>query len=134
MKITLTMPGLLTAPSGARKRKRDEAQVNGVKSRKAPKTITGSDSTQADILLLEEQVLASREHYNNIVELQSILGNSDRKPKTATLAAVALCRVFCRLISGEKLVKKKGPCICSKFRSSLFRSDSKSSVIVFPSF
>ncbi|KAK3690805.1 Maturation and nuclear export of 40S ribosomal subunits interacting protein [Vermiconidia calcicola] len=104
------MPGLILTNGDSRKRKRtDESlpKVNGVKPRKAPKTATSSQTTQADILLLEEQILQSREHYNNIVKLQSWVDNADKKPKTAMLAAVALCRAFCRLIAGEHLVKRK---------------------------
>ena len=103
------MPGVISVHPESRKRKRlDEAQtkVNGVKPRKAPRTKETEHTTQADILLLEEQILESREHYNNIVKLQTWANNADSKPKTATLAAVALCRVFCRLIAGEHLVKR----------------------------
>lgn len=77
-----------------------------MKPRKAPKTAAKSDDTQAKILLLEEQILQSQTHYKNIVELQSLVNKVDQKPKTATLAAVALCRVFCRLIASEALVKR----------------------------
>ncbi|KAK3053429.1 Maturation and nuclear export of 40S ribosomal subunits interacting protein [Extremus antarcticus] len=107
------MAGPNGAPNGVLKRKRkDENEnagkdVNGTKSRKAPKTISKSDGTQADVLLLEEQILDSREHYNNIIVLHAILENVEKKPKTATLAAVALCRVFCRLIAREQFVKHK---------------------------
>ncbi|KAK3686293.1 Maturation and nuclear export of 40S ribosomal subunits interacting protein [Vermiconidia calcicola] len=104
------MPGLILTNGDSRKRKRTDGsatKVNGVKPRKASKTTTSSENTQADILLLEEQILESREHYNNIVKLQSWVDNADKKPKTATLAAVALCRAFCRLIAGEHLVKRK---------------------------
>ncbi|KAK4545633.1 hypothetical protein LTR36_002586 [Oleoguttula mirabilis] len=101
------MPGLITNGLAVGKRKRDDAvpNTNGTKPRKAPKTAAKTDNTQTKILLLEEQILESRTHYNNIVELQSLVNNVTQKPKTATLAAVALCRVFCRLIAGEALVK-----------------------------
>ena len=103
------MPGLIAHDDSGRKRKRidDVPNVNGVKSRKAPKTTTYGDDTQSRIVELEQQILGSREHYNNIVELQSLLATAEKKPKTATLAAVSLCRVFCRLIAGEELVKQK---------------------------
>lgn len=102
------MPGLLNGTNGERKRKRgEEVKSNGVKPRKAPKTMSNTSTTQEDILLLEEQILESREHYNNIIKLQSLLNNIEKKPKTAIVAAVALCRVFCRLIAEERLVKRK---------------------------
>ncbi|KAK5129387.1 hypothetical protein LTR08_003547 [Meristemomyces frigidus] len=104
------MPGLLTngAAAGKRKRTDDVARTNGLKARKAPKVATNGDSTQATILQLEEQILESRKHYNNIVELQSLVNSVETKPKTATLAAVALCRVFCRLVASDELVKRNG--------------------------
>ncbi|KAK3655685.1 Maturation and nuclear export of 40S ribosomal subunits interacting protein [Elasticomyces elasticus] len=94
------MPGL--AVNGAvRKRKRDDVPAT---KRKAPKATTG-ESTQNKILQLEEQILQGREHYNNIVELQTLVAKFETKPRAATLAAVSLCRVFCRLTAGESLVK-----------------------------
>ncbi|KAK5742477.1 Maturation and nuclear export of 40S ribosomal subunits interacting protein [Elasticomyces elasticus] len=94
------MPGL--AVNGAvRKRKRDDVPAT---KRKAPKATTG-ESTQNKILQLEEQILQGREHYNNIVELQTLVAKYETKPRAATLAAVSLCRVFCRLTAGESLVK-----------------------------
>lgn len=91
---------------GAGKQKRKREPENGLKARKAPKASPNGDSTQAKILLLEKQILDGREQYNNIVELQALVRKYASKPKTATLAAVALCRVFCRLIAAEELVKR----------------------------
>ena len=104
------MPGILSVAGDGRKRKRihdNDVKTNGIKPRKAPKTASTNESSQADILLLEEQILASREHYNNIVKLQDLTNSEVEKPKTATLAAIALCRVFCRLISAEHFYKRK---------------------------
>ncbi|KAH9845787.1 CBF/Mak21 family [Teratosphaeria destructans] len=101
------MPGVVL---GGVKRKRQEGDAV-VKSRKAPRASTNggsSGSQQAKVLLLEEQIAEGRRHYNNIVELQSLAGNVAKKPTTATLAAVALCRVFCRMMAGEQLVKRSG--------------------------
>nr|POF26384.1 uncharacterized protein CFP56_22533 [Quercus suber] len=105
------MPGVLLTGAGERKRKRLDTQVqdpDATSARKAPKT-TGrnSEGVQAQILLLEEQILKSREHYNNIVTLHELAEKVREKPKTATLAAVALCRAFTRLIAGEKLVLRR---------------------------
>jgi U3 small nucleolar RNA-associated protein 19 len=110
LEATGAMPGMIRGDGEDRKRKRQyasDAKANGAKPRKVPKTTSDRDTTQADILWLEEQILESREHYNNIVKLQSLVNNGDSKPKTATIAAIALCRVFCRLISGEHLIKRK---------------------------
>jgi U3 small nucleolar RNA-associated protein 19 len=107
---TAKMPGIVTDGAVVRKRKREDAtQAKAVtKPRKAPKTTATAENAQAKVLLLEEQIVEGRQHYNNIVELQSLAANVEKKPKSATLAAVALCRVFCRLIASEELIKKPG--------------------------
>ncbi|EGP92318.1 unnamed protein product [Zymoseptoria tritici ST99CH_3D1] len=101
------MPGIISDDGAARKRKR--AAANGAvavtKARKAPKT-TYTDDTQSQILSLEEQILESPEHYDNISKLLKLVESVEKKPKTASIAAVALCRTFCRLIAGEKLSKR----------------------------
>lgn len=103
------MPGLTITNGAGAKRKRsngDASKTNGAKPRKAPKS-TKDEDPQAEILLLEEQLLESREHYNNIVELQKRVDDIEKDTKSAFLAAVALCRVFSRLIASEKLIKRK---------------------------
>ena len=103
------MPGLVVDGSNGVKRKRKEmqdAQTNGVMARKTATTREDGQNIQEQILLLEEQ-LHSREHYNNLSKLQKIANNVERKPKAATLAAVALCRAWCRLIAAEEVVKRK---------------------------
>ncbi|KAK3067618.1 Maturation and nuclear export of 40S ribosomal subunits interacting protein, partial [Teratosphaeriaceae sp. CCFEE 6253] len=97
------MPGRIAEEAPLRKRKREDGVKT--KSRKAPRTAITGESTQSRILALEEQILQGREHYNNIVELQTLPQKYGTKPKAATLAAVSLCRVFCRLIAEEALVK-----------------------------
>lgn len=103
------MPGVIMDDTAGRKRKRPASNGNttGDKARKAPKASTSED-VQSQILLLEEQILASPEHYENITTLHNLAANAEKKPKAATVAAVALCRAFCRLIAGEKLAKKTG--------------------------
>lgn len=89
------------------------------KKRKIPKD-TGNQSTkrravasdqskneQAKIEELEAQISESRKYYNNIATLISMLNvdniakDSEELPNLAV--AVALCRVFCRLIAGGNL-------------------------------
>jgi U3 small nucleolar RNA-associated protein 19 len=106
---TPKMPGIIAKDDAARKRKRTgdaSAKSNGVKPRKAPKTSSAED-TQAKILELEGQILESPDYYNNIVVLQKHISDSESQPESATLAAVALCRVFCRLIASEALIRRK---------------------------
>lgn len=100
------MAGLkINGESGA-KRKRGDDKTNVVKARKVASSTTDGESIQEHILALEAQ-LQSREHYNNISKLQTLASNVGKKPKAATFAAVALCRVWCRFIAGEQLVKRK---------------------------
>jgi U3 small nucleolar RNA-associated protein 19 len=103
------MPGLIVGEGGRKRKRQSNGDVfsKGAKPRKAPKTRTDSGSTQEDILLLEEQILESRENYNSILTLQNLVTNDDKKLKTANIAAIALCRVFCRLTSSEQMVKQK---------------------------
>ena len=103
------MPGIIAKDDAARKRKRTgdaSAKPGGVKPRKAPKT-SSAENTHAKILELEGQILESPDYYNNIVVLQKHISESESQPETATLAAVALCRVFCRLIASEELIRRK---------------------------
>jgi len=101
------MSGGLKNGMAERKRKKIHDTHEGG-PRKVSKIAANCGNVQAKILRLEEQILEGNQHFNNIVDLQSLMNDVDRKPKTATLAAVALCRVFCRLIAGDKLVKRNG--------------------------
>lgn len=104
------MPGVIAKDDAARKRKRSgdaPTKTTAVKSRKAPKTTTTSEDSQAQILELEAHVLESPDYYGNIAILQKHVSKAGKQPETATLAAVALCRVFCRLIASEALVRRK---------------------------
>ena len=57
----------------------------------------------SDILLLETKIVESRKHYNDITTLIGYLHNNN--DETQSLAAVALCRVFCRLLAAGALTK-----------------------------
>jgi len=76
------------------------------KSRKKLEKSTVKDDTediQARILLMEAQILESKKHYNNISTLLKLCEDD-----SDITAAVALCRVFCRLIAAERMVKHHG--------------------------
>lgn len=63
-----------------------------------------SKNEQAKIEELEAQISESRKYYNNIATLLSMLNVNNDSAETPNLAvAVALCRVFCRLIAGGNL-------------------------------
>ncbi|KXL47378.1 hypothetical protein M433DRAFT_150052 [Acidomyces richmondensis BFW] len=101
------MPGTLKNGAAERKRKLiDETYESG--SRKVSKIPDKCDHVEAKILRLEEQILEGNQHLNNIVDLQGLVNDFGKTNKTATLAAVALCRIFCRMIAGGQLVKPSG--------------------------
>ncbi|EME88085.1 uncharacterized protein MYCFIDRAFT_28238 [Pseudocercospora fijiensis CIRAD86] len=106
------MPGVVEDESEGRKRKRSgqdgSVEVKEAKSRKAPKLKTSTDDEKSQILLLGERVTEAPKHYGNIDELQKMVAAGDKKPESAMLAAVSLCKAFCRLIASEKLAKDKG--------------------------
>ena len=102
------MPGLTNGLDPAKKRKRKDAPSESSKR----KRLTSEESSeepdlQENILSLEEKILESRTNYNSIHTLLEYLGSSDRGSKKNVLAAVALCRVFCRLMAGGSLNKHK---------------------------
>ncbi|KAK6434349.1 Maturation and nuclear export of 40S ribosomal subunits interacting protein [Oleoguttula sp. CCFEE 5521] len=103
------MPGVISNDDASRKRKRldDSAKrSNGVKPRKAPK-IAKSEDVANKIVELEHSVRDSPEQYKNLDKLQSYVAKTEDEPEAATLAAVSLCRAFCRMIANQILVRKK---------------------------
>lgn len=76
-----------------------------------PKTASPPPATPDanEVLELENQILESRRHYNNIARLLEYLKKPDAEDdEQSFIAAVALCRVFCRLLAGGKMSKKQG--------------------------
>lgn len=67
----------------------------------------GGGDSQAKILLLETSILESKRNYNNITTLLHIARNRDNDEEEALLAAVALCRVFIRLLAAGSLLRRK---------------------------
>ena len=113
------MPGTKTktASAGGVKRKRDpaKAQLREAKSKKRQKSPASTsadegegEDVQARILQLEAQILESRRHYNNIATLVQLAKHSEPEDEAPILAAVALCRVFSRLLATGDMVKSKG--------------------------
>ena len=62
------------------------------------------DRVQSDILLLEKRILGSRENYNDISKLLELAHGIGAEGQNGSLASVALCRVFCRLMAAGNLV------------------------------
>ncbi|KAH7564154.1 hypothetical protein BM1_01201 [Bipolaris maydis] len=93
------------------KRKRDpskpERSESKSKSRRKSSSEDGDD-LQSEIVQLEAQILESRKYYNNIATLLQRAKQSDAENEGPILAAVALCRVFSRLLVTGDMVKSKG--------------------------
>ena len=103
------MPHLVGSVVG-RKRKapHDAAEAHkrsGNSKRDGPEL--NAENSNEDILLLENQILESRRGYNNIAKLLSVCTEGQNNDES-TIAAVALCKVFCRLMAAGDMSKRKG--------------------------
>jgi U3 small nucleolar RNA-associated protein 19 len=105
------MAGTKSAGLAGVKRKRDpskpERRESKAKSRRKSPSEDGED-TQSEILQLEAQILESRRHYNNIATLLQHANRPGAEIEGPILAAVALVRVFSRLLVTGDMVKSKG--------------------------
>lgn len=95
------------------KRKRDPStkergETKSKSRRKSPSDDGEGEDIQSEIVQLEAQILESRKHYNNIATLLQRAKQSDAEDEGPILAAVALCRVFSRLLVTGDMVKSKG--------------------------
>lgn len=93
-------------PRKKRKRK-DETSHAIKKSRKVAVASPGAADFQAQALQLEEEILESRTNYNSIHTLLEYLQQSSRAENEKIIVAVALFRVFCRLMAGGNLAKRR---------------------------
>ncbi|KAE8444699.1 hypothetical protein EG329_014357 [Mollisiaceae sp. DMI_Dod_QoI] len=64
------------------------------------------EDTQAQILMLENEIFESKKKYNNIATLIKILGNDAEEAEDSVVAAISLCRVFTRLMVSGDMSKK----------------------------
>lgn len=104
------MPGVVAKDVALKKRKRSENAVAtkpATKSKKLKAAKADGEDVQTQILLLETQILESNKHYKNIDSLIKTCASKKKDGGSNVAAAVALCRVFCRLMAGEKMVKHK---------------------------
>lgn len=87
------MESALNATKPGKKRKRESPQIQL--------------DEHSSVLELESQILDSRRHYNKIVTLLQLCSSPNpRKDKNEnSLAGIALCRVFCRLLALGHLSK-----------------------------
>ncbi|KAL9586289.1 MAG: hypothetical protein Q9212_001007 [Teloschistes hypoglaucus] len=106
------MPAAVAEPTSERRRKRkaveaDQSTAPKPKLRKTEKDGPRSAGIEEEILLLESQILESRKHYNSIVTLLRHVQVGNGQNQASITAAVALCRVFCRLIALGSLSKSE---------------------------
>ena len=106
------MPGIINDSTNSRKRKRqgptaESCVGQGDKARKIEKESSKSINVEEEILLLEIQILESRRHYNKISTLINYCQNDHALEKYGITAAVALCRIFCRLMVVGNLSKPR---------------------------
>ena len=107
------MPGLIEQ-SQSRKRKRlersevvsDHAETR-FKSSGALHTKPTSKSREAEVLRLEDEIIKSRQNYNSIANLITLLEDTRKSHHTDTIVAVSLCRIFTRLAAAGSLTKAK---------------------------
>jgi U3 small nucleolar RNA-associated protein 19 len=89
------------------KRKR---AADGEKPKKRRRSSSKSKEEDEDpntkILLMEQGILESKKNYNDISILLSIMGEYEKGEPQSILAAVALCRVFVRLMAQGSLKRK----------------------------
>lgn len=106
------MSGTKAAAVAGVKRKRESGKADRreskSKTRRKSSSEEGDGDLQAEILRLESQILESRRHYNNIATLLQLGKSQTADTETSILAAVALCRIFTRLLSTGDMVKSKG--------------------------
>ncbi|KAL8780384.1 MAG: hypothetical protein Q9194_000947 [Teloschistes cf. exilis] len=104
------MPGAVAKPTGERKKKRKAVEVDRntapkPKVKKTEKDGPRSGGIEEEVLLLESQILESRQNYNSIATLLRHVQIGNGQDQASIIAAVALCRVFCRLMALGSLSK-----------------------------
>lgn len=90
---------------GKKRKRKDEASHSSKKSRTLAVDSPVEGDFQDHALQLEEKILESRTNYNSIHTLLEYLQKNDGTEDVDIIAAVALCRVFCRLMAGGNLSK-----------------------------
>ncbi|KAF2151343.1 CBF-domain-containing protein [Myriangium duriaei CBS 260.36] len=100
------MPGLIDVQGGKKRKREDNAQF---KRRVAKKQETPEDENgvQEQLLELESRITETGHFGAGIKKIHKIFGSKSQAVDERLAAAVALCRIFYRLISGERLVKRK---------------------------
>ncbi|KAH7170782.1 CBF/Mak21 family-domain-containing protein [Dactylonectria macrodidyma] len=99
------MPAI--ASSERSKRKRPSNTEKPTKRRRSSASTNESEDPNAKILSMEQGILESRKNYNDITVLLSAMDEFRSGNPEGMLAAVALCRIFVRLLAQGALIPKK---------------------------
>jgi len=97
------MPATIDQAGQSSKRKRVAAKEKPLKRARSE---SSDEDPQAQILLLENEIFESKEHYNNITKLIKILQGDTDDGDILVVAAISLCRVFTRLMVSGDMTKK----------------------------
>ncbi|PYH97820.1 CBF-domain-containing protein [Aspergillus ellipticus CBS 707.79] len=101
----MPVPTAGSVASKKRKNVKDAAVPASKPSKRRAVADTQSADAKVDIQQLEDQISESRKYYNNIATLISMLSADDAAKKPNMAVAVALCRVFSRLIAGGNMTE-----------------------------
>ena len=103
------MPGIVNISKGSRKRKRFVESLDFPKTRKrfGEPDLFENDDIQSEILLLEENILASQKNFNDIFTLLEYAQNIDLDDQRDIMATIGLCRVFCRLMAAGSFARSR---------------------------
>ncbi|KAG4437686.1 hypothetical protein IFR05_006848 [Cadophora sp. M221] len=102
------MPGPTSGPSQSGKRKRASSEKRPSKrARSDSSESSGEEDSQAQIILLADEILRSKKNYNNISKLIQILRAEGEEADDSAVAAISLCRVFTSLMVSGDIIKKQ---------------------------
>ncbi|KAI1185773.1 nucleolar complex protein [Nemania serpens] len=101
------MPSTIKQPSLKRKRVKIPEKASKRTKSESSDDEQEEENIQAEILLLEDEILKSKKNYNNITVLLDFAKRQD-DPEAALFATVSLCRVFLRLLASGSLSRKTG--------------------------
>ncbi|KAI9695289.1 MAG: hypothetical protein M1820_008751 [Bogoriella megaspora] len=103
------MPHVVHSIAGKKRKLPQSGAPESSKRKTGPGNLNepaGDEISKEEILLLESQIVESRRNYNNIAILLSHCKNPSHGDESIA-AAVALCRVFCRLIASGEMMRRK---------------------------
>lgn len=98
----------LKDPLERSKRKRASDGEKPQKKRRSSSSEDEGEDPSAKILMMEQGILESRKNYNNISVLLRTMAAFESNGEESMLAAVALCRVFVRLLAQGSLTLRNG--------------------------